>query len=58
MMIIFNIINSLIFYCGFILVISLQNACRHIILRRVKRENIYRLPVPTKIKEFLCFELS
>lgn len=38
-------------------VTSLQNACREIILQLVRKEDIDTLPLPTKLKQFLLYEV-
>ncbi len=37
---------------------TLQNACREVILQYVQRPQVNDLPIPTKIKEYLNYEVS
>ncbi|XP_041376774.1 cytoplasmic tRNA 2-thiolation protein 2-A-like [Gigantopelta aegis] len=39
-------------------VTSLQNACRDLILQRLKKDDIGHLPLPQKIQQFLRYEIS
>ncbi len=55
--IILKLIIKMIYIYNFISVSTLQHTCRDTILQYVRKENVEKLPLPTKLKEFLRYEV-